>query len=184
MGKGNANAWRNKWLGLLLAGALVVTGLPGWAPQAAAQPADSAAAVEATEGAVDGAGIPLLGSDEQAPGSEGAVDALEAGVPQTGASADPAATGDGSEVSLQAAGAALSVAEAIAKGNSGEAVEVAGIIVGHATGSLTADFEAPFGNDFNFLIADQAGEQDKAKLIDVQVPSGLRANSACKAIPI
>lgn len=183
MGKGNANAWRNKWLGLLLAGALVVTGLPGWAPQAAAQPADSAAAVEATEGAVDGAGIPLLGSDEQAPGSEGAVDALEAGVPQTGASADPAATRDGSEVSLQAAGAALSVAEAIAKGNSGEAVEVAGIIVGHATGSLTADFEAPFGNDFNFLIADQAGEQDKAKLIDVQVPSGLRAEFGLQSNP-
>lgn len=142
MGKGKANAWRRKWLGFLLAGALTVTGLPGWALQAAAQPADVA------------------------------VDVSTAG---TGANS--------SEALLQIAAAPLSVAEEIAKGNSGEVAEVAGIIVGHATGSLTADFEAPFGNDFNFLIADTAGEQDKTKLIDVQIPSSFRAEFGLQSNP-
>ncbi|GJM82901.1 hypothetical protein HMSSN139_53970 [Paenibacillus sp. HMSSN-139] len=33
------------------------------------------------------------------------------------------------------------------------------------------------------MIADQAGEQDKAKLIDVQVPSGLRAEFGLQSNP-
>ncbi|WP_339301221.1 DUF6359 domain-containing protein [Paenibacillus sp. FSL K6-2441] len=148
MSKGKANAWRKKWLGFLLAGALVVTGLPGWAPQAAAQPAD-----------------------------------LTVDVSRAGAGAQLNAVSNSGEALLQIAAAPLSVAEAIAKGNSGEAVEVDGIIVGHATGSLTADFEAPFGNDFNFLIADTAGEQDKTKLIDVQIPSGFRAEFGLQSNP-
>lgn len=148
MSKGKANAWRKKWLGFLLAGALVVTGLPGWAPQATAQPAD-----------------------------------LTVDVSRAGAGAQLNAVSNSGEALLQIAAAPLSVAEAIAKGNSGEAVEVDGIIVGHATGSLTADFEAPFGNDFNFLIADTAGEQDKTKLIDVQIPSSFRAEFGLQSNP-
>ncbi|MGN8768200.1 hypothetical protein ACTNDP_01665 [Paenibacillus barengoltzii] len=38
-----------KWLGFLLAGALTVTGLPGWVPQAAAQPADLVVDVSTAE---------------------------------------------------------------------------------------------------------------------------------------
>lgn len=82
-----------------------------------------------------------------------------------------------------AAPAGIRVTEAIGKGNSGETATVSGYVVGHATGSLTADFEPPFGNDFNLLIADTAGEQDKTKLIDVQVPSDLRAKFGLQSNP-
>ncbi|WP_068782940.1 DUF6359 domain-containing protein [Paenibacillus phocaensis] len=183
MSKGNANAWRNKWLGLLLAGALVVTGLPGWAPQAAAQPADSQVAAEASDHAVEDAGNSPLMSDGPVQGIDVPAYAPEAEAPQMGEAAEPAAGPASNGSSLQAASASLSVAEAVSRGNNGETVEVTGTIVGHATGLLTADFEAPFGNDFNFLIADTAGERDKAKLIDVQVPAGLRAAFGLQSNP-
>ncbi|KRF43634.1 hypothetical protein ASG93_01550 [Paenibacillus sp. Soil787] len=77
----------------------------------------------------------------------------------------------------------LTVAEAIAN-NSGTGT-VEGYIVGHATGSLAANFAAPFGNDFNILIADSSTERDKSKMVDVQLVSstdraqfGLKTNPA------
>ncbi len=70
-------------------------------------------------------------------------------------------------------GDAMTVAEAIAN-NSGTGT-VTGYIVGHATGSLSSNFQPPFSNDFNFLIADAPGEQNKAKLLDVQLTAGYRA---------
>ncbi|WP_110930159.1 DUF6359 domain-containing protein [Paenibacillus bouchesdurhonensis] len=85
--------------------------------------------------------------------------------------------------SLQVTAAPLTVSEAIAKGNNGEAVQVSGYIVGHATGSLTAKFQSPFSNDYNFLIADDPAEQSSAKLIDVQIPSSLRAEFGLQSNP-
>ncbi|AZK45077.1 DUF6359 domain-containing protein [Paenibacillus lentus] len=84
---------------------------------------------------------------------------------------------------LQKTAAPLTVSEAIAKGNNGEAVQVSGYIVGHATGSLTAKFQSPFSNDYNFLIADDPVEQNSAKLIDVQIPSGFRAQFGLQSNP-
>lgn len=75
----------------------------------------------------------------------------------------------------------LTVAEAIA-GNSGTAT-VEGYVVGHATGSQTANFTAPFANDFNFLIADSPSEQDKTKVLDVQISSGYRAQFGLQTNP-
>lgn len=78
-------------------------------------------------------------------------------------------------------GDALTVAEAIAN-NSGTGT-VTGYIVGHATGSLSANFQPPFSNDFNFLIADAPGEQDKSKLLDVQLTAGYRAQFGLQTNP-
>ncbi|GAA0134857.1 hypothetical protein YSY43_16970 [Paenibacillus sp. YSY-4.3] len=87
-------------------------------------------------------------------------------------------------VDLQAAAAApLAVADAIAKGNNGESVQVAGYIVGHATGSLTAKFQSPFANDYNLLIADSPDERSSAKLVDVQIPAGLRDQFGLQSNP-
>ncbi|MNZ46886.1 Endonuclease YhcR precursor [compost metagenome] len=77
----------------------------------------------------------------------------------------------------------LTVAEAIAKGNNGEVVTVTGYVVGHATGSLTANYQSPFSNDYNFLIADAQGEQVKGKLVNVQIPSSLRASYGLQSNP-
>ncbi|MBA9083666.1 DNA/RNA endonuclease YhcR with UshA esterase domain [Fontibacillus solani] len=86
-------------------------------------------------------------------------------------------------VELLSAQSAISVAQAIAKGNNGEIVTVSGYIAGHATGSLTANFQSPFANDYNFLIADAPGEQDTSRLVDVQVPSSLRASFGLQSNP-
>lgn len=140
--------WSKKLLGLILAGTLVMTGIPGLAAEAA----------------------------EQANGAEQEHITAEAGlVPEAGTAAS-AEKGDSTA-------AGISVAAAIAKGNSGEAVTVTGYVVGHAAGSQTADFEAPFGNDYNLLIADAAGERDTAKLVDVQIPSGMRAEFGLQSNP-
>lgn len=80
-------------------------------------------------------------------------------------------------------GASISVWAAIAKGNNGEQAVVTGYIVGHATGSLTANFNAPFSNDYNFLLADTPEERDPGKLVNVQVPSGLRGDFGLQAHP-
>lgn len=75
----------------------------------------------------------------------------------------------------------LTVAEAIAN-NTGTAT-VEGYVVGHATGSLTANFNAPFSNDYNFLIADAPSETDKAKMLDVQISAGYRAQFGLQTNP-
>lgn len=98
----------------------------------------------------------------------------------------PEPSGWHAEVSVNAdveAAAALTVSEAIAKGNNGEAARVSGYIVGHAAGSLTAKFQSPFSNDYNFLIADDPAEREPAKLIDVQIPSSLRADFGLQSNP-
>ncbi|MFB5267579.1 DUF6359 domain-containing protein [Paenibacillus enshidis] len=77
----------------------------------------------------------------------------------------------------------LTVSQAIAQGSSGNQATVEGYIVGHAFGSYTANFTAPFANDFNVLIADAAGEQDKTKLIDVQITSDYRAGYGLQSNP-
>lgn len=75
----------------------------------------------------------------------------------------------------------LTVAEAIAN-NSGTGT-VEGYIVGHATGSLSANFQAPYSNDFNFLIADSSNERDKTKLLDVQLTTAYRAQFGLQTNP-
>ncbi|ADO54402.1 MULTISPECIES: DUF6359 domain-containing protein [Paenibacillus] len=69
---------------------------------------------------------------------------------------------------------ALTVAEALQRQGSGGTVTVEGYIVGHATGSKTANFSSPFANDFNVLIADQANERSTSNLLDVQLTSAYR----------
>lgn len=69
---------------------------------------------------------------------------------------------------------ALTVAEALQGQSSGGTVTVEGYIVGHATGSKTANFSSPFANDFNVLIADQANERSTSNLLDVQLTSAYR----------
>ncbi|MGG6309535.1 DUF6359 domain-containing protein [Paenibacillus macerans] len=171
------NAWRKKLLGLMLAGALTVTGIPGFVPQVAADTGVQESGTTAAEpGASEEANL-------QAPATDGqATDDVQAVIPPESAIESNQAA-EAVNAADNAAAAPLSVAEAIAKGNNGENVAVTGIIVGHATGSLAADFEAPFGNDFNFLIADAAGEQDKAKLVNIQVPSGFRAEFGLQSNP-
>nr|WP_168118753.1 DUF6359 domain-containing protein [Paenibacillus sp. HB172176] len=75
----------------------------------------------------------------------------------------------------------LTVAEAIASNTGTGTVE--GYIVGHATGSLSKNMTAPFSNDYNFLIADTAGEQDNAKLLDVQLTSSYRSEFGLQTNP-
>jgi DNA/RNA endonuclease YhcR with UshA esterase domain len=75
----------------------------------------------------------------------------------------------------------LTVAEAIANNTGSGTVE--GYIVGHATGSLTANFQAPFTNDFNFLIADSPSEQSNAKLLDVQITAAYRSQFGLQTNP-
>nr|WP_248930790.1 DUF6359 domain-containing protein [Paenibacillus hamazuiensis] len=75
----------------------------------------------------------------------------------------------------------LTVAEAIANNTGTGTVE--GYIVGHATGSLSANFQAPFSNDFNFLIADSPTERDKTKLLDVQLTTAYRSQFGLQSNP-
>ncbi|MDP4099094.1 DUF6359 domain-containing protein [Paenibacillus sp. P96] len=77
----------------------------------------------------------------------------------------------------------LTVSEAITQGNSGSQATVEGYIVGHASGSYAADFEAPFANDYNVLLADAADEQDKTKLMDVQLTTDYRAEYGLQTNP-
>jgi predicted extracellular nuclease len=67
----------------------------------------------------------------------------------------------------------LTVQQAI-ENNSGSGT-VEGYIVGHAKGTNSYDYEAPFGNDFNLLMADAAGETDPAKILPVQISSSFRS---------
>ncbi|WP_052737605.1 5'-nucleotidase C-terminal domain-containing protein [Bacillus sp. SA1-12] len=77
----------------------------------------------------------------------------------------------------------LTVAEAIAKNNSGENATVEGYIIGHTVSSASIDFEAPFTNDFNFAIADSPNEKDGEKIMPVQLPSSFRSTFGLAANP-
>ncbi|MFS0777761.1 5'-nucleotidase C-terminal domain-containing protein [Neobacillus sp. 3P2-tot-E-2] len=70
----------------------------------------------------------------------------------------------------------ITVAQAIAN-NTGSAT-VVGYIVGYTTsgsgGKATYDFEAPFGADTNFAIADSPTERDATKILPVQLPTSFR----------
>ncbi|KAF6604658.1 DNA-binding protein, partial [Paenibacillus sp. EKM208P] len=78
---------------------------------------------------------------------------------------------------------ALTVAEALQRQSSGGTVTVEGYIVGHATGSKTANFSSPFANDFNVLIADQANERNTSNLLDVQLTSAYRGQYGLSGHP-
>lgn len=90
--------------------------------------------------------------------------------------------GPGSQSPVQAA-APLTVSQAIAAQSGGGTATVEGIIVGHATGSLTAKFTSPYANDFNVLIADSASERTNARLLDVQIPSSFRSQYGLASNP-
>jgi endonuclease YncB( thermonuclease family)/DNA/RNA endonuclease YhcR with UshA esterase domain len=75
----------------------------------------------------------------------------------------------------------ISVAEAIAN-NSGTAT-VEGYIVAHTISSTSFDFEAPFGNDYNFALADSPYETDPAKLLPVQIATEYRDAFGLKTNP-
>ena len=86
-----------------------------------------------------------------------------------------------SKASAANADGSMTVAESIAN-NSGTGT-VEGYIVGHATGSLSANFQAPFSNDYNVLIADTSNEQNKSKLLDVQLTTAYRAQFGLQTNP-
>ncbi|WP_025680696.1 DUF6359 domain-containing protein, partial [Paenibacillus massiliensis] len=89
----------------------------------------------------------------------------------------------GNSVQQAAAADALTVSEAIALGNNGSSATVEGYIIGHATGSNAAKFQAPFANDFNVLIADATSEQDKTKLVNVQLTASYRGDYGLQTNP-
>lgn len=80
-----------------------------------------------------------------------------------------------------AADAPLTVAAAIAKNNSGETATVEGYIVGEVYNSKL--LFSGFQDDLNVLIADSPSEQDKSKLIDVQLTSSYRIPYGLKTNP-
>ncbi|GIP29771.1 hypothetical protein J23TS9_49010 [Paenibacillus sp. J23TS9] len=84
-------------------------------------------------------------------------------------------------IPAQAAASALTVAEALAKNNSGEAATVEGYIVGEVYNSKL--IFSGFQDDLNVLIADSSSETDKNKLIDVQVSASYRPSIGLKANP-
>ncbi|WP_322907351.1 DUF6359 domain-containing protein [Paenibacillus sp. SGZ-1009] len=77
---------------------------------------------------------------------------------------------------------ALTVAQAIQAQNGGT-ITVTGIIVGHASGSQTANFKSPFANDFNVLLADSSSETNTSKLLDVQITSSYRSQFGLQTNP-
>lgn len=81
----------------------------------------------------------------------------------------------------QAASSVLTVAEAIAKNNSGETATVEGYIVGEVYNSKL--LFSGFQDDLNVLIADSPGETGKDKLIDVQVTASYRPQIGLKTNP-
>ncbi|MFD0618725.1 DUF6359 domain-containing protein [Paenibacillus sp. GCM10027629] len=79
------------------------------------------------------------------------------------------------------AASAITVAQAIAKNNSGETATVEGFIVGEVYNSKP--IFSNFQDDLNFLIADTASETDKTKLIDVQITASYRSQYGLKSNP-
>ncbi len=80
------------------------------------------------------------------------------------------------------AAGALTVAQAIQSQNGGT-ITVTGIVVGHASGSQTANFKSPFANDFNVLLADSSSETNTSKLLDVQITSSYRSQFGLQSNP-
>ncbi|WP_183163849.1 5'-nucleotidase C-terminal domain-containing protein [Alteribacter keqinensis] len=80
-----------------------------------------------------------------------------------------------------APGDALTVAEA--RDNQGQDAKVVGYIVGHIISGTNVSSEAPFGNDFNFAIADTPGETDIDKMLYVQVPAAFRSDFGLQTNP-
>ncbi len=75
----------------------------------------------------------------------------------------------------------LTVAQAIAN-NTGKGT-VEGYIVAHTTGNNAYNFNAPFGGDTNFAIADSALERDKSKIMPVQLPATFRPQFGLQTNP-
>ncbi|WP_052307755.1 DUF6359 domain-containing protein [Bacillus timonensis] len=74
---------------------------------------------------------------------------------------------------VQAEENVITVAEAIAN-NSGSAT-VEGYVVGYANGVKSYDFEAPFRDDTNLLLADASTENEVSKILTVQVTKNFRS---------
>lgn len=90
----------------------------------------------------------------------------------------------GKQANAANADGSLTVAEALVSySNDGSTGTVEGYIVGHATGAKTANFNAPFSNDYNLLIADSPNERDLNKVMDVQVSSSYRAQFGLQSNP-
>ncbi|MCD7035190.1 5'-nucleotidase C-terminal domain-containing protein [Metabacillus sp. GX 13764] len=77
--------------------------------------------------------------------------------------------------------AVKTVAEAIANNSGTAAVE--GYVVAHTKGTKSYNFQAPFGDDYNFALADSPTEKDSAKLLPVQIPSSFRSQFGLKTNP-
>ncbi|MBM7584878.1 2',3'-cyclic-nucleotide 2'-phosphodiesterase (5'-nucleotidase family)/predicted extracellular nuclease [Bacillus pakistanensis] len=75
----------------------------------------------------------------------------------------------------------ISVEDAIVN-NEGTAT-VEGYIVAHTSGTVSFDFDAPFGNDYNVALADSPNETDPEKLLPVQVPSSFRGDFGLQTNP-
>lgn len=75
----------------------------------------------------------------------------------------------------------LTVQQAI-ENNSGTGT-VEGYIVGHAKGTNSYNFQAPFGDDYNFLLADDPNERNTSKLLPVQITSSYRGQFGLKTNP-
>ncbi|MCJ8014029.1 DUF6359 domain-containing protein [Paenibacillus sp. KQZ6P-2] len=84
-------------------------------------------------------------------------------------------------IPAQAASSVLTVAQALAKNNSGESATVEGYIVGEVYNSKL--IFSGFQDDLNVLIADSPSETNKDKLIDVQVSNNYRSQVGLKANP-
>nr|WP_237392066.1 DUF6359 domain-containing protein [Paenibacillus dendrobii] len=84
-------------------------------------------------------------------------------------------------VPAHAASSVLTVAQALAKNNSGENATVEGYIVGEVYNSKL--IFSGFQDDLNVLIADSPGETSKDKLIDVQVSASFRPSIGLKTVP-
>lgn len=75
--------------------------------------------------------------------------------------------------SVQAEENVITVADAIAN-NSGNAT-VEGYVVGYANGVKSYDFEAPFRDDTNLLLADAPTENEVGKILTVQITKNFRS---------
>lgn len=77
--------------------------------------------------------------------------------------------------------AVKTVADAIANNSGSGTVE--GYVVAHTKGTKSYNFQAPFGDDYNFALADSPSEKDPAKLLPVQIPSSFRSQFGLKTNP-
>lgn len=85
------------------------------------------------------------------------------------------------EVEVDLPDGVISVAEAIAN-NSGEGT-VGGYVIGHTVSTNNYNFEPPFSNNFNFIMADSPDERDPSKFLLVQVTSDFRSEFGLQSNP-